>query len=290
MEDLIRRTVGPDIEVEVVGAGGLWHTRVDGPQLESSLLNLAINARDSMPDGGRITIETANKWLDHRAAKDRELPPGQYVSLCVTDTGAGMSPEVSARAFDPFFTTKPLGQGTGLGLSMVHGFVRQSGGQVRIYSEVGKGTTMCVYLPRFAGDLETVEGARATGGGEAVHGETVLVIDDEEIVRELIVDVLEEVGFRVLQAADGASGLKILQSDVRIDLLVTDVGLPGGVNGRQVADAARLSRPDLRVLFITGYAENAVLGNGYLDEGMEVITKPFAMSELVARARDILDG
>jgi PAS domain S-box-containing protein len=290
MEDLIRRSVGPEIEVEVVGAGGLWLTRVDPSQLENALLNLAINGRDAMPDGGRLTIETANKWLDQRAAGDRDLPPGQYVSLCVTDSGTGMTPEVVERAFDPFFTTKPLGQGTGLGLSMIHGFARQSGGQVRIYSEIGKGTTMCLYFPRFVGQLETVETHDADAGPEEGHGETVLVIDDEDAIRLLVADVLEEAGYRVLSAPDGGAGLKILQSDARVDLLITDVGLPGGVNGRQVADAARTTRPDLKVLFITGYAENAVVGNGHLDAGMQVITKPFAMSVLGARVREIIDG
>ena len=290
MEDLIRRSVGPEIEVEVVGAGGLWLTRVDPSQLENALLNLAINGRDAMPDGGRLTIETANKWLDQRAAGDRDLPPGQYVSLCVTDSGTGMSAEVIERAFDPFFTTKPLGQGTGLGLSMIHGFARQSGGQVRIYSEVGKGTTMCLYFPRFVGQLETVETHDAHAGAEEGHGETVLVIDDEDAIRMLVADVLEEAGYRVLSASDGGAGLKILQSDARVDLLITDVGLPGGVNGRQVADAARTTRPDLKVLFITGYAENAVVGNGHLDAGMQVITKPFAMSVLGARVREIIES
>ena len=289
MEELVRRTVGPAIEVEIVGAGGLWPTRIDRSQLENALLNLVLNARDAMPDGGRITVETANKWLDQRGARQRELEPGQYVSLCVTDTGAGMPPEVIQRAFDPFYTTKPLGHGTGLGLSMVHGFVRQSGGQVRVYSEIGKGTTLCLYLPRFLGELEASQ-----PGEEAIqdtgHGETVLVVDDEDSLRMLINEVLQEAGYRVLEAADGPAGLKILQSDARIDLLITDVGLPGGMNGRQVADAGRATRPDLRVLFITGYAENAVIGNGHLDPGMRVITKPFAMSGLSSRVREIIDG
>jgi PAS domain S-box-containing protein len=291
MEDLVRRTVGPTVEVEVVGAGGLWLTRVDRSQLENALLNLCLNGRDAMePGGGRLTIETANKWLDARAARDRELPPGQYVSLCVTDTGVGMAPEVINRVFDPFFTTKPLGQGTGLGLSMIYGFVRQSGGQVRIYSEVGKGTTMCLYLPRFAGAAEAMEDDLPPKAIEPGEGETVLVIDDEPTVRMLIVEVLEENGYAAIEAVDGAAGLKILQSDVRVDLLITDVGLPGGLNGRQVADAARQSRPDLKVLFITGYAENAVIGNGHLDAGMEVITKPFGMANLGAKIRSLIES
>jgi len=288
LEDLIRRTVGPSIEVEVVGAGGLWLTRVDTSQLENALLNLAINARDAMAGRGRITIETANKWLDDRAARDRELPPGQYVSLCVTDTGSGMTPDIVAKAFDPFFTTKPIGQGTGLGLSMIHGFVRQSGGQVRIYSEPGKGTTMCLYFPRFSGELGVGDEGEQHIADQG-HGETVLVIDDEPIVRQLAVEILEDAGYAVMEAVDGPAGLKIIQSAARIDLLVTDVGLPGGLNGRQVADAARVIRPSLKILFITGYAENAAVGNGLLDAGMEVITKPFTVVALGNKVREMLD-
>jgi PAS domain S-box-containing protein len=290
MEDLIRRTVGPSVEIEVVGAGGVWPILVDPHQLENALLNLCINARDAMPDGGRITIETANKWLDDRAARDRELPPGQYVSLCVSDTGTGMPPEVVARAFDPFFTTKPLGAGTGLGLSMIYGFVRQSGGQVRIYSEVGQGTTMGLYLPRHAGEAEDDAAKDAPHASYDGHGETVLVVDDEEVIRMLITDVLEEAGYSVLEAADGGGGLKVLQSDARIDLLITDVGLPGGMNGRQLADAGRVLRPDLKVLFITGYAENAVIGHGHLEAGMQVITKPFAVEALGEKVRQMIDN
>jgi len=291
MEDLIRRSVGPDVEVEVVGAGGLWATKIDQSQLENALLNLCINARDAMaPDGGRLTIETSNKWLDDRAAKARDLPPGQYVSLCVTDTGTGMPPEVQAQAFDPFFTTKPMGEGTGLGLSMIHGFVRQSGGQVRLYSEMGKGTTMCLYLPRYQGDVQGEDEVGATPVAEGGHGETVLVIDDEETVRMLVAEVLSDAGYNVIEAPDGPSGLAILSSNRRIDLLISDVGLPGGMNGRQVADAARVSRPDLKVLFITGYAENAAVGNGLLAPGMEVLTKPFVMGDLAAKVHDMIES
>ena len=244
MEELIRRTVGPSIVMEVVGSGGLWQTLVDTNQLENALLNLCINARDAMPDGGRLTIETANKWLDDRSAKERDLAPGQYVSLCVTDTGTGMTPEVITRAFDPFFTTKPLGQGTGLGLSMIYGFVRQSGGQVRIYSEVGQGTTMCLYLPRHFGEAEEMAtNVDAAPRDDVGIGGSVLVIDDEPTIRMLIVDVLEEAGYSVIEANDGPGGLKVLQSNARVDLLITDVGLPGGMNGRQVADAGRVFAP-----------------------------------------------
>jgi CheY-like chemotaxis protein len=220
---------------------------------------------------------------------DRDLEPGQYLSLCVTDTGAGMTPDVIARAFEPFFTTKPIGQGTGLGLSMIYGFVRQSGGQVRIYSEVGEGTTMCLYLPRHYGASEEGEGAPdLSQAPRAEQGQTVLVVDDEPTVRMLVAEVLEDLGYTAIEAADGSAGLKMLRSDARIDLLVTDVGLPGGMNGRQMADAARVTRPDLKVLFITGYAENAILGNGRLEPGMQVMTKPFVMEALASRIRELI--
>jgi signal transduction histidine kinase/CheY-like chemotaxis protein/PAS domain-containing protein len=290
LEEMIRRTVGPSVSVEVVGAGGLWVTRVDGPQLENALLNLCINGRDAMlPDGGRLTLETANRWLDDRAAAERDLPAGQYISICVTDTGTGMTPDVASRAFDPFFTTKPTGLGTGLGLSMVYGFVRQSGGQVRIYSELGTGTTMCMYLPRFLGEASELVVANDASADEAAHGESVLLIEDEEAIRTLVAEELRELGYRVLTAVDGPSGLVILRSATRIDLLMTDVGLPGGLNGRQVADAARETRPQLKVLFITGYAENAAVGNGLLEHGMEVITKPFDLAVLANKIRGILE-
>jgi signal transduction histidine kinase len=290
MEDLIGRTVGPAIAVEVVGAAGLWATRIDHAQLENALLNLAINARDAMPEGGRITIETANKWLDDRASRERDLPPGQYISICVTDTGTGIPEEFVDRIFEPFFTTKPIGQGTGLGLSMIHGFVRQSGGQVRVYSEPGEGTTMCLYLPRYTGTVEDQGESSDADIRFMGAGETVLVIDDEPIVRMLIVEVVEEAGYRAMEASDGPSGLKILESDAKIDLLITDVGLPGGMNGRQVADAARLVRPDLKILFVTGYAENAAIGNGHLEPGMEVITKPFVMTELANKITELIES
>ena len=289
MEDLVRRTMGPDISVEVVGAAGLWPVRVDAPQLENSLLNLCINARDAMPGGGKLTIETANKWLDDRAAKERELMPGQYVSLCVTDTGTGMTPDIIARAFDPFFTTKPLGQGTGLGLSMIYGFVRQSGGQVRVYSETDKGTTMCLYFPRHLGAVED-DAAPRDEIVERGFGETVLVVDDEPTVRMLVAEVLSENFYNIIEAPDGPAALKILDSKRRIDLMITDVGLPGGMNGRQVADAARVLRKDLKVLFITGYAENAAVGNGHLDAGMEILAKPFAMSTLAGKVRQMIES
>ena len=290
MEDLVRRTVGPSVAVEVAGAGGLWTTLVDPNQLENALLNLCINARDAMPDGGRLTIETGNRWLDGRAARERDLTPGQYVSLCVSDTGTGMTPEVARRAFDPFFTTKPIGMGTGLGLSMIHGFVQQSGGQARIYSEPGQGATVRLYLPRYLGAAEDAEAlAELSAAPRAGQGETVLVVDDEPTVRMLVTEVLEDLGYTAVEAADGAAGLQVLRSNARVDLLVTDVGLPG-LNGRQLADAGRAVRPELKVLFITGYAENAVLGHGHLDPGMHVLTKPFAMDALANRIKDLIAG
>ena len=289
MEELVQRTVGPEIAVETTAPGGLWRTLVDPGQLENALLNLCINARDAMPAGGRITIETGNRWLDAQAANERELEPGRYVSLSVSDTGTGMPPDVIAKAFDPFFTTKPIGQGTGLGLSMIYGFARQSGGQVRIHSEVGQGTTVRLYLPRYLGDEESLEPPpELSDAPRAKQGETVLVVDDEPTVRMLVAEVLEDLGYTAIEAADGATGHVVLQSDVRVDLLVTDVGLPGGMNGRQLADAGRVTRPDLKVLFITGYAENAVLSHGHLDPGMHVLTKPFAMEALASRIKSLI--
>ena len=290
MEDLIRRTVGPAITVEFVGAGGLWKTLVDPPQLENALLNLSINARDAMPEGGRLTIETGNRWLDQRAARERELNPGQYVSLCVRDTGCGMPADIIARAFDPFFTTKPIGMGTGLGLSMIYGFAKQTGGTVRIYSEVGQGTMVCLYLPRHHGgddlDEELVAEARTRSSGQ---GEVVLVVDDEPSIRLLVTDILEEAGCTAIEAKDGPAAIKVLESDAHVDLLITDVGLPNGMNGRQVADAGRALRPGLKTLFITGYAENAVLGHGHLEAGMEIVTKPFAMDDIASRIARLLE-
>jgi CheY-like chemotaxis protein len=263
---------------------------IDPNQLENSVLNLCINARDAMPDGGKLTIETANKWIDERAARQHDLPVGQYVSVCVTDTGTGMTPDVIAKAFEPFFTTKPIGEGTGLGLSMIYGFARQSGGQVRIYSEVGEGTTMCLYLPRHTDDVaNSAHDDLSSDVPVSGAGEVVLVIDDEPTVRMLLSEVLTELGYAVMEAADGPSGLKILESTSRVDLLITDVGLPGGMNGRQVADAARVNRPDLKVLFITGYAENAVIGKKRLGKGMFVVTKPFQLDILAQRIREIIE-
>ena len=289
MEELVRRTVGPAITVTAAGPADLWGTLVDPSQLENALLNLCINARDAMPDGGRLLIETANCPLDARTARGDGLLPGGYVSLAVSDTGAGMTPEVAAKAFDPFFTTKPIGQGTGLGLSMIYGFVQQSGGAVRIHSAPGEGTAVRLFLPRHMGRTEdAAPSPDLAEAPRARQGETVLVVDDEATVRMLATEVLGELGYETLEAEDGAAGLRAVRSGARIDLLITDVGLPGGMNGRQVADAARTLRPGLKVLFITGYAETAVLSHGHLEPGMHVMVKPFAMDALAARVKDLL--
>ncbi len=290
MEELIGRTIGSNIALETINAAGLWPSLIDPSQLESAILNLCINARDAMPDGGRITIETANRWFDERTAAERDMEPGQYISLCVSDTGTGMTPDVIAKAFDPFFTTKPIGVGTGLGLSMIYGFAKQSGGAVGIYSELGQGTMVCVYLPRHRGEADRQEQCADPSAAPRGEGETVLVVDDEPTVRMLVAEILSDLGYHALEAEDGAAGLRVLQSEARVDLLVTDVGLPGGLNGRQVADAARALRPGLKVLFITGYAENAVLSHGHLDPGMHVMTKPFGMEALATRIRALIKG
>lgn len=288
LEEMLQRTVGAMTDIEIVGAAGLWTAEIDAGQLENAVLNMCINGRDAMPEGGRLTIETANKWIDERTSRDRDLPPGQYISVCVTDTGTGMSPETIERAFEPFYTTKPIGQGTGLGLSMIYGFARQSGGQVRIYSEIGHGTTVCIYLPRHHGDAVAEDTDPNGVLVDGAKGQTVLVVDDEATIRHLIDEVLDELGYTVIGAADGAAGIKVLQSGAKIDLLITDVGLPNGMNGRQVADEARRLRPGLKVLFITGFAENAAVGNGHLEPGMELLTKPFTLEALSSKVATML--
>jgi PAS domain S-box-containing protein len=289
MTDLIERTAGPGIAVRTRLQDDLWPALLDGAQLENAILNLAINARDAMPQGGCITLETGNLSFDAGAAADHDLAPGDYLAIGVIDTGSGMPGDVVDRIFDPFFTTKPTGEGTGLGLSMVHGFARQSGGQIRVHSTLGEGTVMRLYFPRHFGPPEAAI-APVPRAMEHGSGETVLVIDDEATLRMLITDVLAEADYAVLEAGDGPSGLRILRSDARIDLLITDVGLPGGMNGRQVADAARETRPDLKVLFVTGFAESAAVGGGNLPRGMSVVTKPIMVTELVNKVGEILGG
>jgi len=296
MEELLRRTVGPAIQLETSFAAEPWPTLCDPHQLESALLNLVVNARDAMPDGGHLLIETANTVLRNRRGAPREqppqdAPPGDYVALSVADTGAGMTPEVIVRAFDPFYTTKPIGQGTGLGLSMIYGFVQQSGGHVRLRSEVGQGTTMTIYLPRHLAAIDDeVEGDTTAHSPLALGSGVVLLVEDEPDVRMVVRDVLSDCGYAVLEAESGRAGLLIADSGVRIDLLLTDVGLPGGMNGRQLADAARQRRPGLKVLFITGYAEAMAVGNGHMEQGMQVMTKPFALETLAARVQGIIGG
>jgi PAS domain S-box-containing protein len=289
LEDLLRRTIGEGIDLDIAASAGLWCTLCDPNQLESALLNLAINARDAMPDGGRLTIATANARIGGIDADTPALLPGDYIRIDVTDTGTGMSPEVAARAFDPFFTTKPIGQGTGLGLSMIYGFARQSNGHVLIDSKQGSGTTVRLYLPRHHGEVAEERVASADADEHIATGETVLVVEDEPVVRGVITEMLHDQGYRVLEATDGPSGLRMLRLNDRIDLLVTDVGLPG-MNGRQLADQARETRPGLKILFITGYAENVAIAKGFLQPGMEMITKPFDLDNLAQRIREMVSG
>jgi PAS domain S-box-containing protein len=297
MEDLIRRTVGPQIAVTVSSDPQLWPILVDPNQLENALLNLCINARDAMKLGGRLTIETVCMSLDRDEAGERGLDPGDYVALRVLDTGIGMSSDIVRRAFDPFFTTKPAGQGTGLGLSMIYGFARQSGGTARILSAPGQGAAVCLYLPRH--DAPEYPGAQASrpaphaapaaAASTASSGEhSVLVVDDEPTIRMLISEVLSDLGARAIEAEDGPTALPILQSDTRIDLLITDLGLPGGMNGLQIAEAGRLARPELKILFITGYAETTLLASGRQPADSHQLSKPFAMDRLASLITEIL--
>jgi CheY-like chemotaxis protein len=281
------------VNLQTVRAGGLWQTLADANQLESALLNLAVNARDAMPHGGTLTIETANAHLDEayaRQQRSEDLCAGQYVMVAVTDTGHGMAPEVLSKVFEPFFTTKDIGQGTGLGLSQVYGFVRQSGGHVKIDSEPGQGTTVRLYLPRLpasatdSDEPATQREVPATGGSE-----TVLVAENEDDVRTFTVATLRELGYRVLPAPDGHAALRLLRIHSEIDLLFTDIGMPGGLNGRQLADVAQALQPNLRVLFTTGYARNAIVHDGRVDPGVELVTKPFTQAELARKVRQVLD-
>ena len=289
LEDLLRRTIGETIDLEIAAPDDLWCTLCDPNQLESALLNLAINARDAMPDGGKLTIATANARIAGLTAETPALLPGDYICIEVTDTGVGMSAEVAARAFDPFFTTKPIGQGTGLGLSMIYGFARQSNGHVTIDSRLGRGTSIKLYLPRHHGDIAASHASAARAAEHAATGETVLVVEDEPVVRGVILEMLHEEGYRTLEAVDGPSGLRILRTNGRVDLLITDVGLPG-MNGRQLADQARETRPRLKILFVTGYAESVAISEAFLQPGMEMITKPFDLDHLSRRVRAMISG
>jgi PAS domain S-box-containing protein len=293
MSDLLRRTLGEHIAVETVLAGGLWRAFADPNQLEVAIVNLAANARDAMPNGGKLTIETGNLYLDELyASKQVEVVPGQYITVSVSDDGIGMTEEVKAKAFDPFFTTKEVGHGTGLGLSQVYGFVKQSRGHIKIYSEVGQGTAVKMYLPRYhpdpAAEDEDEEGrSPAPRGG--IH-EAVLVVEDDDDVRNATANCLRELGYQVLEASRPQAALALLDHHPEIDVLFTDIGLPGGLNGRQLAEEAHKRRPTLKVLFTTGYARNAVMHNGRLDPGVELLTKPFTQAALAQKLRDIIDA
>lgn len=286
MEDLLRRTLGEQVDMAVELANDLPPASTDANQLENALLNLCINARDAMPQGGHLTIETTTMHLDAGFAQTGEdLQPGSYVVLSVSDNGQGMSEDTMTKVFEPFFTTKPIGQGTGLGLSMIYGFLKQSGGHVRIYSELGKGTSVKLFVPR-SGEpvMASAPNSVARPGGA---GETVLVVEDDPAVRMVIVNVLEELGYTACQAENGQEALLLLQSGRAIDLLISDVGLPG-LNGRQLAEIARQDRPDLKVLFVTGYAQGAAVRSGFLDHGMDMLTKPFQIDTLAVKVRQML--
>jgi PAS domain S-box-containing protein len=289
--ELLQRTLGERVAVETVLGAGLWWVQVDPNQLESALLNLAVNARDAMPEGGKLSIETANAYLDEAYTGGQDdLDPGQYVLVAVSDTGTGMSKETLARAFEPFFTTKAPGEGTGLGLSQVYGFIKQSGGHVKIDSEPGEGTTVKLYLPRLAtapGQGESDETTPAVPMGR--RGETILVVEDDDDVRAHGVDILRELGYRVIAAPDGESALRILESEPEVRLLFTDIGLPGGLNGRHLAEEARRRYPALRLLFTTAYARNAILHQGKLEPGVDLVLKPFTYAALAAKIREVLD-
>lgn len=283
-----RVAVGPAIKLQVNIPDGLWSPLADASQLENAILNLCLNARDAMPEGGRIDISMSNLPADVTSAQALGVSPGCYVEIMVRDSGVGMPPDVAAKAFEPFFTTKPIGKGTGLGLSMIYGFARQSGGQTRIESESGRGTSVTIYLPASvegAPDASPVSGQRRAVD---VHGASVLVVDDDPTVRELVADALREAGFQVSEVADGAEALRALSTLAVLDLLLTDVGLPGGMNGHQLADAVRKVRPELHVLFMTGYAEGVSLGSSGLGAKMEIMIKPFELADLVARATEMV--
>jgi signal transduction histidine kinase len=291
MSEMLRRTLGERVQVETVLAGGLWRVHADPAQIESALVNLAVNARDAMPDGGKLTIETGNCELDERyAAEHEEVKAGQYALLSVTDTGTGMPQEVIERAFEPFYTTKGVGRGTGLGLSQVFGFVKQSGGHIKIYSEIGHGTTIKLYLPRYIGEdraTSVASGRSEVPGGHAE--EIVLVVEDEAQVRHMTVDALRELGYTVVQAGDGNQALEQLAMQPRIDLLFTDIMMPG-MTGRQLADKATAERPGLKILYTTGYTRNAIVHNGIVDYGVAFLAKPFSIEALARKVRDVLDS
>ncbi len=288
-EPLLRRTLGENIEIEVVQRAGLWRAMIDAGQLENAILNLAINARDAMPHGGRLTIETANVAVDDHYADMHDIRPGQYIQLAVSDTGTGMTAETVARAFEPFFTTKGVGKGSGLGLAMVYGFVRQSNGQARIYSELGHGTTVKLYLPRsyeIVDEHETESTAPITSNNQ----EKILLVEDNDLVRAHVESLMKSLGYRVLSASNGADALQILENDHSIDMLLTDVVMPGGISGKVLADRAQTLRPGLPILFTSGYTENAIVHHGRLDPDVQLLQKPFRRQELAGKIHRVLSG
>ncbi|KPY48155.1 response regulator [Pseudomonas syringae] len=290
MDELLQRSVNESIHLQLRMASDLWTAEADPNQLESALLNLVLNARDAMPDGGTLVVETFNQQLDRSFTNAHEnLLPGDYVVLSVSDNGCGMPETVISRAFDPFFTTKPIGQGTGLGLSMIYGFSKQSHGHVSIKSEVGRGTTVQLFLPRFKGLADEAEQSFQSNAVYAENGETVLIVEDDPAVRTLVSEVLSELGYTFIEAGEALDAVPILESGQRIDLLISDVGLPG-MNGRQLAEIARQLRPELKVLFITGYAEHAAVRGGFLENGMQLITKPFAFDHLTSKVREMIEA
>ncbi|WP_328702607.1 ATP-binding protein [Belnapia mucosa] len=289
LEELFRRTLGEQVKLECVLAGGLWRCMIDPGQLENALLNLVVNARDAMPQGGRLTIETQNAYLDDAyAAAEADVTAGQYVLIAVTDTGTGMPPEVIARAFDPFFTTKGEGRGTGLGLSQVHGFVKQSRGHIKIYSEQGHGTTLKLYLPRHTGEGGPAAGEPPAAAIAPAGSGLILLVEDDEAVRRVHSGMLRELGYTVEEAPDGVSALSMLPRLGPVQLLFTDVVMPG-MSGRMLAEQARQQRPGLRVLYTTGYTPNAIVHNGVVDAGVELLTKPFSFDQLARKVRQVLD-
>jgi nitrogen-specific signal transduction histidine kinase/CheY-like chemotaxis protein len=289
MEDLIRQSLGETIEVEVVNSSGLWRIEADPVQLEATILNLAINSRDAMPNGGKLTIETNNAFLDEQYARQyADVSAGQYVQIAVTDTGTGMGPEIADKAFEPFFTTKSAGQGTGLGLSQVYGFVKQSGGHVTIYSEPGEGTTVKLYLPRFFSEARE-EAEAEVPVGDAAAGETILVVEDDDEVRAYVAEILRGLKYCVFDARDASGALDIFEKHGdKIDLLLTDVVLPG-MNGRQLADEIAARRANVKILYMTGYSRNAIVHQGRLNPGVDVIQKPLTQESLAAKIREVLE-
>lgn len=292
MSEMLRRSLGETIAIETVLAGGLWLVSVDPSQLENAIINLAVNGRDAMPQGGRLTIETANAFLDEAyAGAHEEVIAGQYAMLAITDNGIGMPGEILNQVFDPFFTTKEAGRGTGLGLSQVYGFIKQSGGHVTIYSEPGQGTTVKMYLPRLAAAKAAAEiGAQPPPSAAGGKGQVILVVEDDPEVRDAMIGMLAELGYTVLSAGDGAAALQLVARHPEIQLLLTDVGLPGGLNGRQLAEQARAARSDLKVLYTTGYARNAIVHNGILDSGVELLVKPFTYAGLAGKVLTLLQS